>query len=341
MKKQKRQLKLNFLLGIIVFVLGLLLLNFQPIQAQTTLPLTVAPSRQEVAIDPGGTTAVNVKFYNRGDTPVAGLLKVADFIVQDNEGTPEFLEGPTQLSPRFAAASWVQLPYDRIAIAPKDKVSIQAKITAPLDARPGGRYIAIYFEPSGKPTKIGYSKEGITPIAARIASLVYLRVSGPITEDAYVVQFSAPRFSEYGPILITTEILNRSSYHIRPKGTITLTDMFGRQIAQEKLKEVNIFPDVTRLLETKIGSKWMFGKYRAELAAAYGETGKALTAVTYFWVFPWKIASAGLLAVIIIILLISFSYRRFKRRQEKLEARLAAEEKKLEELKRKLEEKNG
>jgi hypothetical protein len=111
--------------------------------AQTNVPLTVAPARQELMIKPGEKSAVIVKFLNQGTEPISGILKVADFIVEDAEGSPTFLEGPTQLSPRFSAASWVELPYDQITIAPKDKVLIQAKITAPADAEAGGRYVAI------------------------------------------------------------------------------------------------------------------------------------------------------------------------------------------------------
>lgn len=318
----------------IISLLGLLI----PISAhaQVSLPLTVAPSRQELEVNPGEETAFNVKFYNRSDTPVSGLLKVADFIVEDKEGTPTFLEetptviGPAQVSRRFAAASWVTLPYDRMTIAPHDSVLIQAKITAPPDARPGGRYLAVSFETSATPGQaVGLPREAETPVSARIAGLVYLRVSGPITEKAQVIQFTAPRFSEYGPVKITTEISNQGDYHIRPKGTITLTNMLGRQAAKEKLQESNIFPDVSRVYENELGEKWMWGKYKAQLVASYGETGKALTATIFFWVFPWRVATAVVLAVIIVVLLLNTFIGRLKRRQQELEEKIRKLEEKL------------
>jgi hypothetical protein len=301
--------------------------------AQVSLPLTVAPARQELIINPGEKTAVIVKFLNQGTEPVSGLLKVADFIVEDNEGSPTFLEGPTQLSPRFSAASWVELPYDRITIAPKDKVLIQAKITAPADTQPGGRYIAIYFEPSGIAPEATSSagKEAITPVAIRIAALVSLRVAGPVEENAYVKQLKAPRFLEYGPISVTTEILNKGNYHIKPKGTIALTSIFGKKIDQQLIKEQNIFPDVSRLYENELGQKWMFGKYKIELNASYGETGKILTATVFTWIIPWKMMAIIVLAVVIIILLISVFYRRLRKRAEELEEKVEELEEKLEE----------
>jgi len=305
-------------------------------QAQTTTHLIVAPSRQEILVEPGEDTAVNVKFLNQADTPISGTVGVVDFIVEDKEGTPTFLEGPTitgltQISSRFSAASWLELPYDRATIAAKNKILLQAKIHVPVDARPGGRYVAIYFEPGGTPPPPeGALKEASTPIAARIVSLVYIRVAGPIKEDAYVVKFAAPPFSQYGPVTVTTEILNRGDYHIAPKGVIKVYDLFGKEVDRQKLDEHNIFPDASRVYENKIGAKWMLGKYRLELTAAYGEAGKELTATSYFWVVPYKEISAGLLALVIAILTITLVIRRFRRREEELEEKIEELEKKLE-----------
>ena len=343
-EKRKTTIKKLKTFAFYVVVLSFALYAFslvrQPADAQTTLPLTVIPSRQELLVDPGEKTAITIKFLNQGETPVSGLLKAVDFIVENKEGTPTFLEGPprlgeagsTALSPRFAAASWVTLPYDRITIAPKDKVVIQAKITVPNDAQAGGRYLAVYFEPGGIPGKAGGGeKEAAIPVAIRIAGLVYLRVSGPIEESARLVQFTAPKFLEYGPISVTTEILNLGNYHIRPKGTITLTSIFGKNVDRVVLNEENIFPDASRIFESKLGEKWMFGKYKLELAASYGETGKVLTATLFTWVFPWKIISAVILAVIITILIVALLYHRFKKREEKLEEKVEELEEKLEE----------
>ncbi|MGB9707109.1 MAG: hypothetical protein ACPLXP_03495 [Microgenomates group bacterium] len=323
---------------IVIFIFSFFIFHLGQVQAQTSLPLTVAPARQEILVEPGEKTAVTVKFLNDGDTPVSGLLKVVDFVVEDKEGTPTFVEGTpmitglTQISPRFSAASWFTLPYDRMTIAPHGKVTFQAKIQVPADAHPGGRYVAIYFEPGGTtPEALGGQKEVTIPIAIRIASLVYLRVAGPIKEDAYVVRFTIPRFAEHGPLTATTEILNRGDYHIRPKGVIKVYNLFGKTVDQQSLVEQNIFPDASRVYENKIGSKWMFGKYKAELAAAYGESGKALTATVFFWVVPYKEISAGILALAIVVLAASLLVRRLRRREKELEEKIEELEKKLEE----------
>jgi len=324
-----------------LITLAFLAINFtlsifhsRQINAQTTLPLTVAPARQELLVDPGEETAVIIKFLNRGDTSVSGLLKAADFIVEDKEGSPTFLEEETSISPRYAAASWVNLLYDRITIAPKDTVTIQAKIKVPQDASPGGRYFAIFFEPGGKITEgPGEETEAETPITIRLAGLIYLRVAGPIEENAYLTQLTVPRFLEYGPITIIAEISNQGNYHLRPKGTVTLTSVFGKKVDEEILEEQNIFPETSRVFKNRLGGKWLFGKYKIELNAVYGETGKVLTASVFTWVLPWKLITIIVVTIIVIILLISLLYHHLKKREENLEEKIEELEEKLEEKK--------
>jgi hypothetical protein len=332
MKKLPKQKLITISLALILFLTAFFLTK--KIQAQTILPLTVAPARQELLVDPGETTAIVLKFLNQGEVPVSGLLKVADFIVEDKEGSPTFLEDETYFSSRFAAASWVELPYDRITIAAKDKVTIQAKINVPQDAQAGGRYFAIFFEPGGRVTEsLGEETEAETPVTIRLAGLVYLRVAGPIEENAYLTQLTTPRFLEYGPIPVTTEIENQGNYHIRPQGTVTLTSIFGKKVDEEILREQNIFPETSRIFENKLGGKWLFGKYKIELNAVYGETGKILTASVFTWIIPWKMITITVVAIIIIILLVSLLYHRLKKREKNLEEKIEELEEKLEEKK--------
>lgn len=333
----KEKFKIFFRLLSVIIHYSLLFIHSRKILAQAILPLTVAPARQEITVSPGEQTAVNVRFYNTSDSPISGIVKVADFIVDDNQGSPRIIEDVSQAPPRFAASNWVTLPYDKITIAGNDKVSLQAKIKAPGNATAGSRYIAIYFEPSGTiPQATGSEKEAGTGITSRIASLIYLTVSGPVTENALVSRFFAKSFWEYGPIDVETEILNRSDIHIRPKGVISLTNAFGGLVDQQKLKEQNIFPDISRSYKNTLGKKWLIGRYRIDLAASYGKQGKALTSSLYVWVFPWKVALIIILALIILILLGKSLYQKTALKEAKLEAELEKEKEEIEKLKEEL-----
>ncbi|QQG44281.1 MAG: hypothetical protein HYW86_05510 [Candidatus Roizmanbacteria bacterium] len=310
-------------------------------KAQATQMLQVAPARQEITLNPGEQASIVVKFYNFNETPVAGIVKVADFEVTDSDGTVRIIDTASQASPKFSASQWFTIANEKVIIFPQDKVTVQAQINVSTDARPGGRYAAVYFEPAesvSQPVNIG--KSASTGIASRIASLIYIRVPGDTFEKALISRFFASSFLENGPINVETEILNRGDYHIRPKGFVSLTDMFSNVQAQEKIKEHNIFPDASRTYKNSLGSKWMLGRYRLDLTSSYGDKAQVMTRFIYVWVFPWKIALAIVLALILFIVFGKNIYKKIVVKEAVLEAEVKKEKEEIEELKKELRKKN-
>src|SRR3989338_5536474 len=311
-RKEKSLLTTTIKSSIVVFVFFILLsqisnLKSNEVFAQLSIPLQVAPARQEITVD---------------------------------KGTPRIIDDITQASPRFSAASWITLPYDRMSISPNDKVEIQAKMNVPADARPGGRYVAIYFEPTGSfPTSVDSPREAGAGVQPRIAGLVYIRVNGPVTEKAIISRLFAPSFVEYGPVDVEADLLNRGDYHIRPRGSITLTNIVGGTVEQQKLEEVNIFPDASRTYFNTLGRKWMFGKYTILISASYGDTGQIVQRSTSFWVFPWKVVAAIILALLILIFVFKQAYTNLIRRDSQLEKQLKKEHEEVEKLREELKEK--
>jgi len=304
-------------------------------------PLVVAPARQEISVDPGEKASVVLRFFNQSKVPMTGLIKVADFIVDDKIGTPRFLEDANQSSPRFSASQWINLPFDKMTIEPDNKITVAASIDIPKGARPGGRYAAIYFEPSGELSSAPKDNSGKAEmvISSRIAGLLYIRVNGPIQEQGLVSRLFAPSFYEYGPVSVEAEILNRGDYHINPNGSITLTDMFGNRVDEQKLTRLNIFPDATRAYTAALGKKWLVGRFKLQLAATYGEKGQVLSRSIEVWVLPWRVGIIIVLSLIIIFLMGRWLYRNFLAKENLLEEKLEEEEKEINKLKEELKKK--
>lgn len=340
----KKRFKIIAVFALFV-ILGSSIVNLTVTHGQQILPLTVIPPKQEVLINPGERFSTSVKFVNQGNSPVTGTLTVLDFIVEDDKGTPVFLDNPkivgtTNIPAKYSAANWITVPLDTLSISAKGNVAIPIMINVPKDAAPGGRYAAVLFQPSGSLT-LGNPTESVqeTPIAIRLASLIYIRVAGPITEKANVAKFEGPTFLEYGPETVTTHILNLGNYHIAPKGEISLKDIFGRVVAKASLDSKNIFPGTSRSYSNQLGQKLMIGKFTVALSAAYGDQGNLLTSAFTLWVFPWKIALAILLAFLIIVISGTAWYKKFKKKEEKLVEELKEEKTELEELKEELKDK--
>lgn len=321
---------------VITFITVITIILAKSTYAQSVLPLVVGPARQQITVNPGEQAAFSVKFYNESGVPISGIVKVADFVVQDKEGSPRIIDDASQASPRFSAASWVTLPYDRMSIPANDKVIVQSSLSVPKDARPGGRYVAVYFEPTTavpQSVESGAAGQGVAP---RIASLLYVRVTGPILESAMINNLFTKSFYEYGPVKVESEILNRGDYHIRPRGMVSLADPLGGLLEQAPLKEENVFPDAVRSYENTLGSKWMMGRYKITLVASYGEKGQVLERSIYFWVFPWKVATVIALSLIIALLFGRSLYMRLAVKEASLEHMIQTEKEEIEKLREEL-----
>lgn len=321
---------------IIIFIAVITIIFSPGVSAQSAIPLTVGPARQQITINPGETTSFAIKYYNQSEIPLSGVVSVADFVVDSTDGSPRIIDTIDQANPKFAGSKWVTLSLDQITIASHDRVIVSGSLAVPKDARPGGRYISIYFEPAiGTPSSIG-SDGGSTGVAPRIASLLYVRVNGPISEKATISSFFAKSFYEYGPIEVTANITNSGDYHIRPRGVFTLTNPLGGVVEQSSLKEANIFPDALRIFTAKVGEKWMMGRYKLSLNAFYGEKAQIIEKSLFVWVFPWRVAIVIVLTVIILGIIGNAIYKNIIVKEATLEEELSEEREEIEKLKKEL-----
>ncbi len=331
MKISAQKIKSTIILSV------LLILATKTTSAQSVIPLTVSPARQTVQVDPGSTEKTTITFFNQANVPVAGNIKVVDFIVKDKSGTPFLLEGET-IPTKYSAASWIKASQDKVVIGANTSVKINLTIEVPKNASPGGRYAAVYFEPTGtlpNTREFVTQKEGEQLTTSRLTGLINIRVNGPITEEAVIKSFEVPSFLEYGPVVAKAEIYNNGSYHITPKGKITLTNAQGKIIEEYTLEEKNIFPENSRVYEAALGDKVMIGKFNVSLLAMYGDSNQMLSATQVVWLFPWKITLAVTLAIAIAIVLIVLITKKIKSRQKELESKLEKEISEIEKLKEK------
>ncbi|MDP2672131.1 MAG: hypothetical protein Q8O68_01320 [Candidatus Daviesbacteria bacterium] len=316
-----------------VAAVSLLICRFaysKEVSAQSRIPLVVAPARQTVAIDAGKTENLQIKFFNESITPVSGNIKAVDFIVTGSDGSPILLEDQIN--------DWVKLPYDRASIASGDVLRVNFKVTVPKDTQPGGRYVAIIFEQTGQLSQTSET-ESVSAVSPRIVGLLSIRVNGSIIESAFVDVFKTPKFMEFGKIPVDFEILNKGGYHINPKGQITLTNWMGKEIERVTIDDKNIFPNVSRIYDAKLGQTWMFGRYSVGLTASYGEQGKTLLANSFVWVVPITVVVIIIFSILILILAVYLISRKVKAKQEVLEEKLEEEISDLEAIKNKFKDK--
>ncbi|MEK9176293.1 MAG: hypothetical protein AAB520_02500 [Patescibacteria group bacterium] len=290
-----------YLLVVLVFIGSILA---QSARAQeTSRTFTISPPTVQAELDPGQQTQGTLKIINDGDSPLVFQTSTQDFIVKDDDGTPYILP-PDTLSNKYSGASWIAIYPDVITIEPHKKVEVNYYIQVPSDARPGGHYGAVMYNPTNVMSVSGTGAS----VNTSVGTLFYLTVKGPVSIKAMVSKFTTQGIWDFGPVKINTSILNSSDVHIKPLGTITVTNMLGQKSDVKKINEFNIFPGVSRNYETKLGKKFMLGFYRGNLNATYGPDKLPLIATTSFIVFPWKIA----IFIILLALVVGFGYRYWK-----------------------------
>lgn len=284
--------------------------------AQSVRTMTITPPTIQVTMKPGTSSEGNLGIINDSDSPLTFHATVQDFTVEDTLGTPNILP-PSTLSNKYSAASWIGVSPDTFTVQPHQRQNLNYYMQLPPDARPGGHYAAIVYTPVN--TDTGKNQTGAV-VNTEIGTLFYITVPGTITEYAQVSHFSANRFQEYGPESLALQIKNFGDLHITPKGSINVTDIFGRTIQSIPLDQHNIFPGAARDFSAIVGNKWMIGKFQANLIASYGfNNNLPLVATVTFWIFPWRVASVVVLIIVTIILGILLWKKRKKDMKENTE----------------------
>lgn len=311
-----------------------LLFGSTTVKAQTVVSngLSAIPPRLDMEeVKPDQTKTVSIKVRNESTETKTINVSLRDFVVTDNQGTPTFLESTNTESNRWAASSWIQVSPTSVTLKPGETKGLTLTVMPPANALPGGHYTAVVYSPeSGSINSTGAS------VQTNVGTLVYITVPGDINQSATIQSFTAPKFSEFGPVNFKSTIKNSSDIHIQPVGSITVTNWLGGQTAKLTLDQTNIFPYTTRNFENTLDKKWLFGRYKATLNAVYGTAGGVVAATIFFWVIPWRLlilAAAGIGIIIALILILKNKPKKTKLTTSSNE--VAELEKELEALKKK------
>jgi hypothetical protein len=335
---QHQNSNMNTKISLSILVAALVLcLNANVVKAQE-LPLTVFPAVQDKEVKPGEKTRIQIQFRNSGSEAIPGMVKTADYTITDKQGTPRLIDDGA-VKPKYGAAAWIKPAVDHITLPPNDFVTIDLFVTVPQDISTCGHYAVVYFqtEPKNIGQTIQGNRESASAITNKIGGLInFSTKSIKCKEDAQITNFTLPSFQDHGPFKVSFDIVNLSDVHITPQGVVMATDMLGKTVNQQVLKEQRIFPETAKSYNSTIGEKWMIGKYTVQVMTTYGTMNKRLVQSMTIIVFPWKEATVALLALLIIGLFVKKSYGNMAQKENRMEEKLAEEQTEIEKLKQQL-----
>ncbi len=263
--------------------------------ASSAFGLTAIPPRLEIEGKPGESITRTIRLRNESGVTKVLNTAVKDFVVLDNKGTPVRIESLPEGANKWALSPWVQVSPISHQIKPGETKALTLTVIIPDNATPGAHYAVVLHTPTNE-TSINASGSSVTP---EVGTLVYLRIPGDVKEEARAM-FEVPKFQEFGPVVFKTTVVNTSDIHVAPTGQIEITDLIGHKFLV-KFDGANIFPETSRIFESTLEKKWLFGRFKAELVATYGSKGQLLNSVAYFWVLPIRLILALLTIIFLLV----------------------------------------
>jgi len=272
-------------------VLGISLVAPAHTLAQERTGLSVSPPTFEASANPGDDIKNTIRVENITDEPLNVSVDVRNFSALGEEGQVNLSKEDNS----YALASWIKISPIKDTIAPKESKTFEYTINVPSNAQPGGRFGSIVFITDPKPVTSG---SGVA-VGQEIGSLLFLKIAGDVREEAKIESFkTGKKLYEYGPVVFETRVKNLGNVQFRPKGTITITNVFGKVVQTIPVDSRNVLPSAIRKMEGSWKNKWLFGPHTATVSLVYGNNNKILTASTSFWGLPYRvIAVIGLFIV--------------------------------------------
>jgi hypothetical protein len=277
--------------------------------------LEISPPLIEKKIDPGTTLKINIRIRNITKGSLVTHATIDDFVANGEEGQAKVLVDAKEPSP-YSFKSWVEDIPDMTLVAGEAKTT-SVTFNVPSSASPGGHYGVVRFTGSA-PELEG---TGVS-LNASLGSLILLNVSGNVTYKASLVDFYASQagkntkrgFFEQGPITFVERIKNEGSVHIKPIGTLRITNTFGKETAVLSVNPDggNILPASTRRLEEVFKKKYLIGKYKVEANIQYN--GQNISKTISIWVIPFKQIAVALGVLIIAFVVLRTSLKKYVKR---------------------------
>ncbi len=258
------------------------------VHAQERIGLSVSPPTFEFSANPGDTITNTIRVENITDQPLPVSVDVRNFSALGEEGQVNLSKDDNS----FALATWIKVSPGTATIAGKESKTFDYTISVPTNAEPGGRFGSIVFSTSPKQVTGG---SGVA-VGQEVGALVFLKIAGDVHESAAIASFTTGhKIHEYGPVTFEARVKNKGNVQFRPRGTISISNIFGKTVETIPVDSRNVLPSAIRKMDGAWKHKWLFGPYTATISLVYGTKGQIITASTSFWGIPYKIIGIILL----------------------------------------------
>ena len=246
--------------------------------------LRVSPLRSRPVQKPGDTTSGELTISNHSGRTLEVSLDVERFKVVDEAYNYDFAPGEY--------TDWIRLADRSISLEDKATKKVAYSLAVPNNAPPGGYYFALFAS-----SKNGSGQTSFVEVQ-RIASLVYLEVSGLIERKATMLGVDVAWLQTKHDVPMGTRISNQGNSHSEARIKQTIRPLIGK--SSDELHTGLVLPSTIRNIEKKIQLPWWPGIYRisSEFSPPQGGTQRVEHTVVYFplWLLVVPVAILSYIA---------------------------------------------
>ncbi len=268
--------------------------------------LTIQPLKVSHTLNPGESVSGVVQITNASDSAVNVETKIEDFVPLAGTYNIQIVQRAPGVS---TVRDWITLDAPKSFTLGKGVAKdVPYTIQAPPNAEPGGHFGVALFKASELP-KGGQQLK----VATQVGMLILVTVPGSRLEKGNILDFTGPLFVQKGPINFKIKFENTGTVHFEPKGKITITNMFGREVGTVLVGGQVVLPTGVKDLVASVNFDGvLLGRYKATLKMFDGE-GNELTAQSIaFYAFPLWYVVTFLITLIVLFFGIKFLRKNIK-----------------------------
>lgn len=287
--------KIIFCVGLL-FVVSVINCNSDIVHAQSNTKaqkgLTVSPIRSELEIAPGISQDGVLTITNSTKETMVVDLTAESFSVINQQYDYAFTS-------ESEMAKWVSFSDSKIELAAGESKKANFTIGVPLSAEPGGRYISLFAS-----TNTHVDSDSSIVSRQRVASLLYLTVTGKITRSGNLIYLTSPNIVT-GKVNWSMVLQNTGTTHFRSRYDIKILNIINNDVVANSQGDALILPGSLRLITDELPSLKLPGLYKAVYTIGLGDTPARVETRYLFYSSPLVL----IFVMFIILALIYAAYR--------------------------------
>lgn len=282
-----------------------------------SIDIGISPPILRIEVTPPSDTRSPIAIQNYTDSTITLDIKIQPFQPSENDNGQVTYLSPNEPLPNIQVLENDQ-EVKAITLAPRQEKTLPLHIATTENEIPKDYYFSVIFI-----SKANQNQGNQITISGGIATNVLLTIGPKAKAQGSIEEFSAPMFTEKGPVPFTLRVKNSGKHVFSLKGTILIQNMFGQTVGKVDLLEVNVLAQSVRAIpDSKLSAspnksivwpeEFLLGLYKANLTIALTDEGPVFTRTIYFWSFPVYVILGFTIGVIVLYILLKRVQRKLR-----------------------------